>query len=62
MKKHKRRYLENTEQIAITAVNHFFNLLMAQVESEIQRKNKANYDTLYNIAKGRFVLGPYCRK
>jgi outer membrane protein len=53
----RRRYLEDTEQIAITAVNHFFNLLMAQVEREIQRKNKANYDTLYNIARGRFVLG-----
>jgi len=53
----KRKYLEDTELIAITAVNHFFNLLMAQIEREIQRKNKANYDTLYNIAKGRFVLG-----
>lgn len=53
----KRKYLEDTEQIAITAVNHFFNLLMAQLERDIQRKNKANYDTLFNIAKGRFVLG-----
>ncbi len=53
----KRKYLEDTELIAITAVNHFFNLLMAQIEREIQRKNKANYDTLFNIAKGRFVLG-----
>jgi outer membrane protein TolC len=53
----KRSYLEQTEQIAITAVNHFFNLLMAQVEREIQRKNKANYDTLFNIARGRFMLG-----
>ncbi len=53
----RRQYLENTELIAITAVGHFFNLLMAQIEREIQRKNKANYDTLFNIAKGRFVLG-----
>lgn len=53
----KRRFLEDNEMIAITAVNHFFNLLMAQIEKDIQQKNKANYDTLYNIARGRFVLG-----
>lgn len=53
----KRQYIESREQVATTSINHFFNLLMAQVEREIARKNQANYDTLYNIAKGRFVLG-----
>ncbi|MDA3944569.1 MAG: TolC family protein [Bacteroidetes bacterium] len=53
----KRTYLESREQVAITAINHFFNLLMAQVERKIALKNQSNYDTLFNIAKGRYVLG-----
>lgn len=53
----KRTYLENREQISINATNLFFNLLLAQVEMEIALKNYANYDTLYNIALGRYQLG-----
>ncbi|MBU1009555.1 MAG: TolC family protein [Bacteroidetes bacterium] len=53
----RREYLESREKIATTAVNHFFNLLMAQVEVSIAKKNQANYDTLYNIARGRYTLG-----
>lgn len=53
----KRLYLETNEQVASTAISHFFNLLMAQVEKDIALKNQANYDTLYNIATGRFILG-----
>jgi outer membrane protein TolC len=53
----RREYLESREKIAFTAVNHFFNLLMAQVEVSIAVKNQANYDTLYNIARGRYTLG-----
>jgi outer membrane protein TolC len=52
-----RTYLETNEQVAMSAVNHFFNLLLAQVERSIAVKNQSNYDTLYNIAKGRYVLG-----
>jgi outer membrane protein TolC len=50
-------YLENMEQVAITATNYFFNLLLAQIEREIAYKNMYNYDTLYRIAIGRFNLG-----
>lgn len=53
----RRLYLETNEQVASTAISHFFNLLMAQVEKGIAFKNMANYDTLFNIAKGRFILG-----
>ncbi|MBS4060076.1 MAG: TolC family protein [Bacteroidetes bacterium] len=53
----KREFLESNEQVASTAINHFFNLLMAQVDRSIALKNLANYDTLFNIARGRFVLG-----
>ena len=53
----KRTYLENVEQILITATNYFFNLLLAQIEKDIAKKNLHNYDTLYHIAKGRYNLG-----
>jgi len=53
----RREYLESREKIAFTAVNHFFNLLMAQVDMSIAVKNQSNYDTLYNIARGRYTLG-----
>jgi outer membrane protein len=55
--KAKRQYLEDIEQVSITTVNHFFNLLLAQIEVGIARKNLNNYDTLYKIAKGRYQLG-----
>lgn len=53
----KRRYLEDVEQIAITANNHFFNMLQAQIDLQISVKNMNNYDTLYRIAQGRYQLG-----
>ena len=53
----ERRYLEDIEQISITTTNHFFNLLLAQIEKEIAYKNMHNYDTLYKIAYGRYNLG-----
>ena len=53
----KSKYLEDVEQVSITAVNHFFNLLLAHIEKKIAYKNRSNYDTLYHIALGRFNLG-----
>ncbi|MEN8225645.1 MAG: TolC family protein [Bacteroidota bacterium] len=53
----KRKYLEDVEQIAIVATNHFFNLLQAQIDMQIAIKNMHNYDTLYKIALGRYQLG-----
>lgn len=53
----QRIYLETNEEVAITAMNHFFSLLIAQVDMGIARKNEANYDTLYKIAQGRYNLG-----
>ncbi len=53
----KRIYAEDYEQIAITATNHFFNLLIARISMEIAAKNYANYDTLFHIAQGRYNLG-----
>jgi outer membrane protein len=53
----QRIYLENIEQLSISATQHFFNLLLSQIQKEIAAKNYANYDTLYRIAQGRFNLG-----
>lgn len=55
--KAKRQYLEDVEQVAINTVDKFFNLLLAQIEIDIARKNLNNYDTMYRIAKGRYQLG-----
>ena len=55
--KAKRTYLESNEQVAIKAIDYFFSLLSAQIEQQIALKNYHNYDTLYQIAKGRFNLG-----
>ncbi len=55
--KAQRQYLEDMEQVSITTINHFFNLLLAQIEKGIAQKNLNNYDTLYRIAQGRYQLG-----
>ncbi|MCP4553075.1 MAG: TolC family protein [Bacteroidetes bacterium] len=52
-----RTYVENVEQINISASNHFFNLLTAQIQKGISIKNLSSYDTLYHIAQGRYQLG-----
>lgn len=56
-KEAKRTYLEDNEQVALTATMYFFSLLNAQLEKEISVKNYSNYDTLYHIASGRYNLG-----
>jgi len=53
----KRNYLETVEQVSLTAVNYFFNLLAAQVNQRVAEINVNNYDTLYKIAQGRYSSG-----
>ena len=53
----EREYLEKVENIALSATNYFFSLLKAQINITIAQINKANTDTLYKIAKGRYNLG-----
>ena len=53
----KKKYLEDMEQVALAATNRFFDLLIAQIGEKIAIINKANYDTLFQIAKGRYNLG-----
>ncbi len=53
----KRKYLEDIESISISTTNYFFTLLQSQVEKKIALTNLANNDTLYKIAKGRYLVG-----
>jgi len=53
----ERRYQEDKEQVTITAINYYFELLNAQIAFKMQQTNQANNDTLYQIAKGRYNIG-----
>ena len=53
----KQSYIEDREQLSIKAANLFFDLLDAQIRTNIARINQANNDTLYKIAQGRYNLG-----
>ncbi|MBN2174258.1 MAG: TolC family protein [Bacteroidales bacterium] len=53
----KKKYLQDMEQVSVSTTNYFFNLLQAQIQEKIAIINQANYDTLYQIAKGRYNLG-----
>lgn len=53
----KKSYIHTLEQVSNRAVGYFFDLILAQINVEIARKNYANTDTLYQIAQGRYQLG-----
>ena len=50
-------YVNTMERVSQRAVGYFFDLVLAQINLEIARKNFANTDTLYQIALGRYQLG-----
>lgn len=53
----QRRYIEEMEQVSLTTINLYFDLLLAQIRNQIQLINQANNDTLYRINQGRFNMG-----
>jgi len=53
----KQQYLEDVENLCIKATDAFFDLLLAQSNLESALLNKATYDTLYKITKGRYEIG-----
>lgn len=53
----KKRYLSATENVSIIAIRYFFNLAEAQQRVSIAEFNRANNDSLYRIAKGRYNIG-----
>jgi len=53
----KKRYLKSMEDVSLTAIRYFFNLAEAQQRVANADFNKANTDTLYRIARGRYNMG-----
>lgn len=53
----KKEMIHSLEEVSNRAVGYFFDLILAQINLEIAKKNYANNDTLYNIARGRYNLG-----
>ncbi len=53
----RKTYLSDVENVHLMAVQHFFNLALAQINRQIAETNMQNADTLYQIAKGRYNLG-----
>jgi outer membrane protein TolC len=53
----KLQYINTMERVSQRVVGYFFDLVLAQINLEIARKNQANTDTLYRIAQGRYQLG-----
>lgn len=53
----KAAFLTATEEVAMTAVQHFFNLLMARESLDIARQNLDNATRLYEVAKVKREMG-----
>jgi outer membrane protein TolC len=53
----KRNYSENMEAVATSAAALFFDVYIAQISVSAAEKDRANSDTLYRIAEGRFSVG-----
>lgn len=53
----RQKYLEEMEEVSISAVNNFFDYYDAQINLLLVKRNYANSDTLYKISQGRFQLG-----
>jgi outer membrane protein len=53
----RRNYSEDLEQVAFDALQLFFEVLIAQYNLEAARRDRADADTLYQIAQGRFEVG-----
>ena len=53
----KRNFAQQKEAISRESITRFFDFLSAQVNLEIATYNKANNDTIYRIAEGRYNIG-----
>ena len=57
----KRVYLEDMEDIAVTATQYFFNVLRSQKSLELARRRYESTGQLYQIAQERFGIGTYTK-
>lgn len=53
----KARFISETEDVAMTAINYYFNLLMAREQLGIAEQNLANSEKLYEVAKAKRHMG-----
>ena len=53
----RKNYVETVETINRQATELFFDLALGQINFEMAKKNYANNDTLFHIAKGRYNVG-----
>ncbi|WP_300935307.1 TolC family protein [uncultured Muribaculum sp.] len=53
----KARFLSASEDVALSAIQHFFNLLMARENLNIARQNYDNATKLYSVAKAKREMG-----
>ncbi len=53
----KARFLSATEEVAMSTINYFFNLLMARERLDIARQNLDNASKLYDVAKVKREMG-----
>ena len=52
-----KEYVEDLEKIAFNTTYKFFNLLIAQISSEIAKTNLENATSLYELGKAKFEMG-----
>lgn len=53
----KAAFISATEEVTMTTITHFFNLLQAQNNVVIARQNKENADQLYKVAQAKRKMG-----
>ena len=53
----KAAFLSATEEVTMTTINHFFNLLLAKENVMIARQNLANAEKLHEVAKAKRRMG-----
>ena len=53
----KARFLSETEEVTMTTINYFFNLLLAKDNVGIAQQNLENAEKLYEVAKAKRQMG-----
>ena len=53
----KAAFISATENVAMTAINYYFSLLLSKENISIARQNPANAQKLYEVAKAKREMG-----
>ncbi len=56
-KEAKAAFLSATEEVTMTAINYFFNLLLAQENVQVAKQNLENANKLHEVAKAKRKMG-----